>query len=225
MHIPDGLMDPWVLALGWVCALAALAFSLRKMEGTLDRRTVPLMGVLAGAIFVGQMINFPIGGGTTGHLVGAALAVALVGRDKGLVVITSILMVQCLLFGDGGITALGLNIFNMGVVAVFVSWVVFRIMGDWNRKAAILTASWASIFVASLACSLQLAASHDLSGGAYGIVGGVAIPMMLVLHAIIGVGEAVITFGAITYLEKVAPEMFGADAALNGRKARKGVAA
>jgi cobalt/nickel transport system permease protein len=208
-------MDPWVLAAGWLLALAALAFSLRRLDGAMDRRTVPVMGVLAGAIFVGQMINFPVGGGTTGHLVGAALAVALVGRDKGLVIITSILLVQCFMFGDGGLTALGLNILNMGVIAVFVSWLVYRAAAGLDRKVAVLAASWLSIFVASAACAIQLAVSHDISGGTYGIAGGIAIPMMLIYHALIGVGEAVITFGVITYVEKVAPEMFGAGAALD----------
>jgi cobalt/nickel transport system permease protein len=225
LHIPDGLMDPLVLALGWLIAAVVLAVSLRRLDGAMDRRTVPVMGVLAGAIFVGQMINFPIGGGTTGHLVGAALAVALVGRDKGLVVIVSILMVQCLLFGDGGLTALGLNILNMGVVAVFVAWGVFRLAGRRHRKAAIIAASWLSIFAASAVCTLELVASNGLSGGSYGIAAGIAIPTMLISHAVIAAGEAAITFGVVTYIERVAPEMFGAGSALERDEPVKGVAA
>ena len=110
MHIPDGLMDPWVFIVGWALALAALAVALVKVNKNVDERTIPLMALLAAGIFVAQMLNFPVGGGTSGHLIGAALAVALVGLWPAMIIMTAIVVIQGLLFGDGGITAMGLNL-------------------------------------------------------------------------------------------------------------------
>ena len=122
MHIWDGLADPAVILVGWLIALLVVYLSIRKLNRELHPRCLPIMAVLAAGIFVAQMLNFPIGGGTTGHLVGAALAAIMLGPVAGLMVIVTILLIRCLLFGDGGITALGLNILNMGIIGTFVGW-------------------------------------------------------------------------------------------------------
>jgi len=207
MHIPDGLMDPLVFAIGWGSALLILALAVHKINKGLDERTVPFMAILAGGIFVAQMLNFPIGFGTSGHLIGAALATILLGPFAAMIILTVILIIQAFLFGDGGITALGLNILNMAIIAPLVTWAVLMIFPSRGGKAAIPAAAWASVLVAAFACALQLAVSYSISGGAYGIAGVLSFPSMLGLHAIIGVGEAVITSGVVLYLAKVAPEM------------------
>lgn len=204
MHIPDGLMDPWVFIVGWALALAALAVALVKVNKNVDERTIPLMALLAAGIFVAQMLNFPVGGGTSGHLIGAALAVALVGLWPAMIIMTAIVVIQGLLFGDGGITAMGLNLLNMAVIAPLVAYLIISVAK--GNKFSVPVAAWASVFVAALICAAQLALSYVISNGAYGIDPVLAIPTMAIWHAVIGVGEAIITGGVVLYLAKVAPE-------------------
>jgi len=170
---------------------------------------VPFMAILAAGIFVAQMLNFPVAAGTTGHLIGATLAVALLGVYGGIVVMTTILVIQCLVFGDGGLTALGLNLLNMAVVAPLVAFGVLKVtkkgLDNWDGLGVPM-AAWASVLVASLFCGVQLALSYTLSGGSYGIEAVLSLPAMGIYHAIIGIGEAVITTGVVVFLSRVAPE-------------------
>lgn len=207
MHIPDGLMAPLILALGWLLAIPILYIVNRRLNGTMDEKNIPLMAVLAAGIFVAQMLNFPIGGGTTGHLVGAALAAILLGPLAGIVVITTILMIQCLLFGDGGLVALGLNIFNMAIIGVLVGWYSYTKIPLKDERFRTIIASWLSVVIVSLVCAIELAASYSLTGGDYGIKASIAFPTMLGYHVLIGIGEGIITTGVIAYLAKTSPEM------------------
>ncbi|UCE39380.1 MAG: energy-coupling factor ABC transporter permease [Thermoplasmata archaeon] len=207
MHIPDGLMEPLVLACGWIIALIVVGLSFKILNKRMEDKQIPLMAVLAAGIFVAQMINFPIGGGTSGHLVGAALAAILLGPFAGLVVITTILVIQCLIFGDGGITALGLNTLNMGIIGCFVGWWVFKIFPEKYGNIGTFLGSWAAVFIGSFACAVQLSLSYSLSGGTYGIPFEIAVPMMLGYHVIIGIGEGFITTGIISYLTRTSPEI------------------
>jgi len=207
MHIPDGIMSPEVLAVGWVVALAIIALAVLKVNKKTDDKTVPLMAVLAAGIFVAQMLNFPIFGGTTGHLVGAALAVVLVGPWAGVMIITIILIIQCFAFGDGGLTVLGLNLTNMAIIGPFVAWGTLKLFRGRMEKTGVLAAAWASVFIASFACALELAASYQISGGAYGIEAAISMPAMLGYHAVIGIGEAIITAAIYFYLLRVAPDI------------------
>lgn len=207
MHIPDGLMDPLVAAAGWLVAVAVLALAVRALNRRMDDRQIPVMAVLAAGIFVAQMLNLPIGGGTTGHLVGAALAAILLGPWAGMAVIMVILTIQCLLFGDGGVTALGLNFVNMGLVGCLVGYYVHRAFPEKYRMAGAFAAAWLAVFLGSLACALELSASYLLSGGSFGIAPAIALPVMTIYHVLIGVGEALITMGVLVYLGQVAPEM------------------
>ncbi|MDD1768341.1 MAG: energy-coupling factor ABC transporter permease, partial [Methanomassiliicoccales archaeon] len=185
---------------------AAVALSVARLRKITDDRAIPFMAILAAGIFVAQMINFPVFGGTSGHLLGAALATVLLGPFAGIVVMTVILIIQCLVFTDGGLLALGLNVFNMAVVGCLVSWVVYRPISRKSEKAAVIAAAWTSVFFAAFLAALELVVSYDTSGGAYGISTLIAVPSMLGYHALIGIGEAAITAGIFIFLSKVAPE-------------------
>ncbi len=207
MHIPDGLMHPLVALAGWFIAIIVTALVVRALNKNFPHRMLPTMAVLGAGIFVAQMLNFPIGAGVTGHLVGAALASILLGPLAGFVILVTILIIQALLFGDGGITALGLNIFNMAFIGCFLSWAIYRAFPERYQKLGIFAASWAVVFVGSLACAVELAGSFAISGGAFGIPGIIAFPTMLLLHAVIGIGEAIITVGVVSYVSTVSPDL------------------
>jgi cobalt/nickel transport system permease protein len=207
MHIADGVMAPEVWIAGWVIAIIGLGLMFWKLGKKLDERTMPMMAVLAAGIFVAQMLNFPIGGGTTGHLIGAALATIILGPYAAMLIITAILTIQCLVFGDGGVTSLGLNILNMAIVAPLVTYGVIRVFGEKNKIVGTPVAAWASVFIAATVCAAELAISYSISDGAYGIIGTLAFPAMMGYHALIGIGEAAVTTGVVLFLAKVSPEM------------------
>ena len=206
MHIADGIMAPELWIAGWILALIGLGLMFWKLGKRLDERTMPMMAILAAGIFVAQMLNFPIGGGTTGHLIGAALATILLGPYAAMLIITAILTIQCLVFGDGGITSLGLNILNMAIIAPLLTYGVMMLFGK-NRTLGTPVAAWAAVFIAATVCAAQLALSYSISDGTYGITGALAFPAMMGYHALIGVGEAIVTTGVVLFLAKVSPEM------------------
>ena len=206
MHIPDGLMDPAVWVIGFVVAVPILFVTFRRLGRETDEDRMPFMAVLAAGIFVAQMLNFPVAGGTTGHLIGAALAVVLVGPVAAMAVLTVVIVIQSLFFGDGGITALGLNLLNMAVVASLVSSLVYG-ASKRNMKSSIFAASWLSVFLAAFAAAMELSASFLISGGTYGITPFIALPAMLGYNAVIGVAEGIITVGIWAFISQVAPEI------------------
>lgn len=207
MHIPDGLMAPLPLLIGWIISLLLIALSIRVLKQKIEDTHIPLMAVLAAGVFVAQMLNFPIGGGTTGHLVGAALLAILLGPFAGIIILTTILIIQCFLFGDGGLTALGLNILNMAVIGCLAGYGFHKIFPMKYQKIGIFLASWLAVFLGALACSLELAFSYSVSGGTYGIPAVISIPTMLGYHTLIGIGEAIITTGILTYINQVSPDL------------------
>lgn len=207
MHIPDGLMSPLVAAVGWIVSIVFIALAVKLTNKRLEEKQIPFMAVLAAGIFVVQMLNFPVGGGTTGHLVGAALAAVLLGPVSGMIVMVAILLIQALLFGDGGITAFGLNVLNMAVVGSFVGWYSYRLISPKSKEVGMFVASWLAVFAGAFFCTVQLALSYSMSGGAYGIDGSIAVPAMLGYHALIGIGEGIIATGVVVYLSKVSPDM------------------
>jgi cobalt/nickel transport system permease protein len=200
-------MDPLVAAAGWLLAITILAYATRRVNRDQDDRRLPLMAVLAAGIFVAQMLNFPIGAGTTGHLVGAALAAILLGPWAGMAIMMVILTIQCLLFGDGGITALGLNFVNMGLIGCLTGYYVHRAFPEKYRASGTFAAAWLAVFLGALATAFELSLSSLLSGGVFGIAPLIAMPLMSAYYAVIGVGEAIITAGILAYLAQVAPEM------------------
>ncbi|MCX6027465.1 MAG: energy-coupling factor ABC transporter permease [Chloroflexi bacterium] len=207
MHLPDGFLSTLV-ALGlWAVSIVAVGFALRRVGRELDQRQVPLMGVLAAAVFAGQMLNFTVAGGTSGHLLGAALATILVGPWAAVVVLTTVVSIQALVFQDGGLLALGANLFNMAIIGTTVAYFVYtsirKLAGErsWGLFLGGVAAAWASIVVAALACALELAVSGTSPAN-------IAVPAMGGIHMLIGVGEALITLGALAFLYAARRDLF-----------------
>ena len=199
MHIPDGFLSTPVALLLWAVALIAVAYALLRVNRELDDHKVPLMGVMAAAIFAGQMLNFSVTGGTSGHLMGAALAAIALGPWPALVVMTCVVGTQALLFQDGGLLALGANIVNMGLIGVAVGYAAYltvrKLAGErsWSLFAGGFAAAWLSIVVAAMAAALQIAGSGTSPAN-------VAVPAMGGIHMLIGIGEGLITVGALALL-------------------------
>ena len=199
MHVPDGFLSVTVSIAFWVLSVIVVAYALKRVNQDLGERQVPTMGVLAACIFAGQMLNFSVAGGTSGHLLGAALATILLGPWAAILVMTCVVGIQALIFQDGGLLALGANLFNMGVIGVAVSYFVYRTVHKlasskpWSIFIGGFAAGWSSIFIASLACALQLALSGTSPAN-------VAVTAMGGIHALIGIGEGLITVGALAFL-------------------------
>jgi cobalt/nickel transport system permease protein len=199
MHIPDGFLSVLVSIILWIISIIAIGYALRRVGKDLGERQVPLMGVLAAAIFAGQMLNFTVAGGTSGHLLGAALATILLGPWAAIIVMTTVVSIQALIFQDGGLLALGANIFNMAVIGVSVSYFAYtsqkKLIGEqkWGVFVSGFVTAWLSIFIASLAAGLELAASGTSPAN-------IAVPAMGGIHALIGIGEGLITVGALTFI-------------------------
>ena len=192
MHIPDGFVSAPVATVGCVVAAGCVAYAVKATNKKMGEKQIPLMGVLAAFIFVAQMLNFPIAGGTSGHFLGAALAAILLGPWAGALIMTCVLAVQCLIFQDGGLFAFGVNIFNMGIVAGFIGYYVYMggvfLFGRHKRGTLISggIAAWLSVVAASVACAFELAISGTAPLG-------VVLPTMAGVHALIGIVEGAIT--------------------------------
>ena len=212
MHIPDGFLSVVVSVLFWVLSIFAIGYALKRLGQDMDERKVPMMGVLAAAIFAGQMLNFSVAGGTSGHLLGATLATVLLGPWAGVLVMTCVVGIQALIFQDGGLLALGANIFNMGVIGVFVAYTVYQAVQklaggkSWGVFVGGFTAAWLSIVIASLAAALQLALSGTSPAN-------IAVPAMAGIHALIGIGEGLITVGALAFVYASRPDLIKKGAA------------
>lgn len=199
MHIPDGFLNVAVSIVFWILTVIGVGVALWRAGKELDERQVPLMGVLGATIFAGQMLNFSVTGGTSGHLLGAALATILLGPWPAVLVMTSVVSIQALLFQDGGLLVLGANIFNMAIVGVFVAYAVYQTISRlargkaWGVFVGGFVAAWTSIVIASLLAGLQLAFSGTSPAN-------VAVPAMGLIHLLIGLGEGLITLGALAFL-------------------------
>jgi cobalt/nickel transport system permease protein len=199
MHIPDGFLTPAVAVIGWAIALVMIVLALRQTRRQLDDRMVPMMGVLAAFIFAAQAINFPVAAGTSGHLIGASLAAIVMGPWAATLIMTAVLVVQSLIFQDGGLLVMGWNVLNMGVIAAFSGYLTFslarRLAGESRvaTLAASFAAGWISVVVASLATAIELAASGTSPLA-------LAVAAMGSVHALIGIGEGIITAAAVGLL-------------------------
>jgi cobalt/nickel transport system permease protein len=205
MHIPDGFLSARV-AVGYA-ALSALGIGLAcyRLRAERNRGASALLGVSAAFVFAAQMVNFPVAAGTSGHLVGSALAAALLGLPGALVVMTAVILMQCLVFADGGVFALGANVFNMGVVGCVVGFCCYRLLcgaapSPTRRVASVAFAGWCATVVGAVSCAAQL----SLSGAARL---SVVLPAMLGVHALIGVGEAVIGSLVLASVLRFRPEL------------------
>jgi cobalt/nickel transport system permease protein len=207
VHIPDGFLNAATVATTAVISTGGVANAIRVTGKQLKEKQIPLMGVLAAFIFAAQMINFPIAGGTSGHFMGAALATILLGPWAGILIMTCVLVAQCLIFQDGGLLALGANILNMGIIGCFSSFLVFKlftaIMGN-NRKSKTFggfAGAWIAIFLASIACAVELAVSGSSPLR-------VVIPAMAGVHALIGIVEGLVTVAVVNAMLAVRADLF-----------------
>ena len=209
MHIPDGFLSLTVSIVCWVITAITLSIAISRSNKSLGERQIPLMGVMAAFIFAAQMINFPVAGGTSGHLLGGALAAMTLGPWAGMLVMTAVIVVQGLLFQDGGLLVMGANILNMGLVTVIVGYGLYRAAPAGNRTLKLTVAgiaAWLSVMAGALFTSLQL----WLSGTSQLQV---VIPAMLAVHALIGLGEALITVAALTLIMQTRPDLLDKDSA------------
>jgi len=196
MHIPPGFLQPQVWVPMVFVSAAGVGYALKKIDKAVDERKIPVMGVMAAFIFAAQMVNFPVLGGTSGHLLGAALATAALGMWPAMIVMAAVVIVQALLFQDGGIDALGANIFNMSILGCLISGIVIgagKKFGDKGFYLSVVFAGWLSVFAASFSCSVQLALSGTIP---FNIV----VPAMALIHAVIGVFEGLITVVALKFI-------------------------
>jgi cobalt/nickel transport system permease protein len=197
MHIPDGFLSAEVAAACAVPAAGAVGYGLRRASRELDERRVPLLGVTAAFVFAAQMLNFPVAGGTSGHFLGAALAAILLGPWLACVVMSVVLVTQSFVFADGGVTALGANVLNMGVIgALLVGGLMVAARAALPRtRGAFLAVSaigaWLAVMAGAAAASVELAVSGTVPLGT-------VLPAMLGVHALIGIGEGVITAAAVS---------------------------
>ncbi len=205
MHIPDGMLDTKTWVTCWAGAAGAVGYASSWVRKNLDQSRIVLMAVLAALIFALQMLNFPVAAGTSGHFGGGVLAGLVLGPWPGCLVMTAVLLIQAMFFGDGGITALGANILNMGVIAPFLGWGVYRLMTRLGSGRGILAvgafaAAWAGVFASALVVGIEL----WVSGRAdfFTVMGAMGF-----WHAIIGLGEGVITAGVLLYLASVRPTL------------------
>lgn len=206
MHIPDGFLDPKTAVAGGLLAAGGIGLALRDARRALPSSRVPLVGVAAAFVFAAQMLNFPVAGGTSGHVVGATLAAVLLGPSAAVLALTAVLTLQCLLFADGGVTALGANLFNMAVLAPTVGYAVYRAtaraLGDTVRARLAGTAfgAWVSTTAAAVACAGELSFSGTVRWA-------VALPAMAGVHMLIGTGEAVATTLVVAAVARARPEL------------------
>jgi cobalt/nickel transport system permease protein len=208
VHVPDGFLDaPTSIATGAV-SVAAVGVALRGARRELDDRTAPLAGLVATFVFATQMLNFPVGAGTSGHLLGGALAAVLVGPATALLCLSVVFVVQALLFADGGITALGTNVLLMGVLTVVVGWLVFRGLQSVLPKRVSMVAPAAAVgaFVSVPVAALGFTLLYVVGGQAPIPVGTLATAM-IGWHTLIGIGEAIITALAVGSIVAVRPDL------------------
>ena len=201
MHIPDGFLPLWESILFWIISLIAIVMSLKWASKNMDEKTVPMFAALAAGIFAIQAMNVPIPWGTSGHMVGGALTAILFDSPwAGVLLITLVLIVQGLFFADGGLLAMGANIFNMGIVCSFVGYYVFKSLKNVSIPVAAFAGGWAGLFISAVVCAIQMAIA-----GTFPIEQG--LMFMGLYHAVIGLIEGSITAVVVTYISSVRPDL------------------
>lgn len=206
LHIPDGFLNLTISIIFWLATLVMVGVAISKTNRSLGEKQIPLMGVMAAFIFAAQMLNFPVAGGTSGHFLGGALASIVLGPWAGILVMTAVVAVQGLLFQDGGLLVMGANIFNMGILTAVIGFGLYRMVVNQNKGIRFTVAgiaAWVSTMAAALLTSLQL----WLSGTSRLEI---VVPAMLGVHALIGIGEGLITAAALAFIEQTRPDLLSA---------------
>lgn len=203
LHIPDGFLNLWVSTISWIITIILIGIALRRSRTEINERQIPFMGIMAAFIFAAQMINFPIAGGTSGHMLGGALAAIVLGPWTGMLVMTSVIILQALLFQDGGLLVMGANILNMGLITVLIGFGLYRAVSRRNQSTRMIVAgaaAWLSVIAGAFLTAIQL----WLSGTS---PARLVFPAMLGIHTMIGIGEALITVGVLAFLNQVRPDL------------------
>jgi len=205
MHIPDGFLDGRTAAVSAALSITALGVALNHAKRSMPPQRIPLLGLTASFIFAAQMLNFPVAGGTSGHLIGAVLAAILLGPGGAVIAVTAVLIVQALLFADGGVLALGANVFNMAVTGSVGGYALYRLIGriapgPRGRLVAAGFSSWLMTVVMSVLCAGELAWSGTSPWT-------VTFPAMANVHMLIGLGEGTITMLAVAAVARVRPDL------------------
>jgi cobalt/nickel transport system permease protein len=212
MHIPDGFLSPDVAASTAIVAAGAVAVGVHQAGRRMDDRVVPLLGVTGAFLFAAQMLNFPVAGGTSGHFLGAALATILLGPWLACLVLAVVLATQSFVFADGGVSALGANVLNMGVIGALAAGGLMlaarRVLP--RRRRVLLAVAGAGAWLAVVAGAAATSACLALSGT---VPLGTVLPAMLGVHVVIGLGEAAITVAALSALMATRPDLIGGWAA------------
>ena len=207
LHIPDGFLTLVVSLVFWLITIVMVVLAVSKTNKSLGEKQIPLMGVMAAFIFAAQMLNFPIAGGTSGHFLGGALAAIVLGPWAGILVMTAVVGVQALLFQDGGLLVMGANILNMGILTAVIGFGLYRLVVHQKRSVRLAVAgggAWIATMAAALITSLQLWLSGTTQLE-------IVLPAMLGVHALIGIGEGLITVAALAYIEQTRPDLLSAE--------------
>lgn len=205
LHIPDGFLSILVSVICWVLTVVVLSAAISRTNKSLGEKQIPLMGVMAAFIFAAQMINFPVAFGTSGHLLGGALAAIVLGPWAGMLVMTAVIALQAILFQDGGLIVMGANILNMGIITSAIGYGLYRSVSKSSTPAKLGVAgfaAWLSVMAGALFTAIQL----WLSGTSQLAI---VIPAMLGVHALIGFGEALITVFALSFIMQTRPDLLG----------------
>jgi cobalt/nickel transport system permease protein len=203
LHIPDGFLTLTISLIFWALTVVSVGLAISKTNKALGEKQVPLMGIMAAFIFAAQMLNFPVAGGTSGHFLGGALAAIVLGPWAGILVMTAVIALQALLFQDGGLLVMGANIFNMGVLTAMIGFGLYRSVLNAKQPTRLTVAgvaAWLSTMASALITALQLWLSGTSSLQ-------IVIPAMLGVHALIGIGEAIITVAALAFILQARPDL------------------
>lgn len=204
MHIPDGLLSTPVIAVTYAITMAGIAYAARKLRDFPEEK-IPLLGLFSAGIFAAQMVNFPIIGGVSGHLLGATLVAIILGPYAAAVVMTAVLLIQTLLFGDGGITAIGANILNMGLIGAFIGYALYTKLRGINETLAMGLSAWLSVVLGATLASVEIGLSHSLPFLR-------VLALMVGYHSIIGIGEAILTVLIVHVVRAKLPSIEGVPA-------------
>jgi cobalt/nickel transport system permease protein len=209
MHIPDGFLTNQLAVSLDVVSGASILYSARRAKVDFSNRMVPIMGVLGAFVFAAQMLNFPILGGTSGHLIGGSLLAILLGPMAGSLTMTTVIIAQALFLQDGGLIALGANIFNISAITCFSGYAIFKLLGGSTGGGKRLLfagfmAGWASVLISSACCALEMGLSGAISLR-------IGLTTMMGYHAIVGVVEGMLTAGVLSFLFKVRPDLMKID--------------
>jgi len=205
LHIPDGFLSLVVSIICWGITVILIGVAVSKTNKLLGEKQVPLMGIMAAFIFAAQMINFPVAGGTSGHLLGGALAAIVLGPWAGMLVMTAVIAVQGLLFQDGGLLVMGANILNMGLLTTAIGYGLYRSVINKSQVTKLIVtgvAAWLSVMAGALATAFQLwlSGTSNLQ---------TVVIAMLSVHALIGIGETLITVAALSFIMRTRPDLLG----------------